>query len=167
MKKKYIIILLVSIFLNVSAYFGYTYYLNYQLERKMVTMNFLKMDALLFAIRAYHTNIGILPESLRELYANPRETKYWEPSNDVWGNSFVFNYIDKNTAIVKCLGKDGKEGGEGINGDWVYKFSVKYDDQHKHIDLIEEVVSIPSKAEFYFDSKYPNIRKHGAKTTKN
>lgn len=158
MKKNIIIIvvLLVTVFLNISVYLGYKYYQNDKLERKLVTMNFLKMDALIFAIRTYHINIGALPKSLSELYANPREIEYWERSNDIWNDPFIFNYIDKYIVIIKCFGRDGKEGGTGINADWVYKFTVKYDDQDKHIDLVEEVVSIPQKAEFYFDLK----RKH-------
>lgn len=79
-------------------------------------------------LELYKLDVGRYPnssEGLRALTANPGGASNWsgpyakeEQIKDPWGNDFVYvSPGQKGPYDIKCLGADGKEGGEGPNRD--------------------------------------------------
>jgi general secretion pathway protein G len=65
---------------------------------------------------------------LRELIEQPTDVKYWEPGGylettdippDGWGNEFIYEPYPESGKpfVIKSLGADGEEGGEGYDAD--------------------------------------------------
>jgi general secretion pathway protein G len=75
------------------------------------------MRILTTAIESYIAEKGVPPETLEEL-----APKYLSevPLRDGWGNEFIYEVGEDNqTYSLISLGKDGVEGGEGLNSDIV------------------------------------------------
>lgn len=76
------------------------------------------------AINTYRLDVGDVPSSLDELMKsdNPRWDGPYLPRKiptDPWGNDYVYTLSQDNGRpfILKSLGKDGKENGEGDDAD--------------------------------------------------
>jgi|GEM_PF-3211407 len=75
------------------------------------------MRVLTTAIEAYRVAKGALPENLESLAP---EYLPEVPMKDAWGNEFIYEIGEDNeTYTLISLGKDGAEGGEGLNMDIV------------------------------------------------
>ncbi len=76
------------------------------------------------AASTLYTMTGNWPSALEEL-ENPRAKDgtslpgLGEIPNDPWGRDYVYE-LGENGPVVKCLGRDGQEGGEGEDADIVW-----------------------------------------------
>lgn len=95
-----------------------------QKGRKQTTKaNIQNLDS---AVRQFKLTTGRYPESLNELVEKPEgmsKDEWGGPylqhgviPKDAWDNAFLYEKKD-GTFIIKSLGADGKEGGEGENED--------------------------------------------------
>lgn len=83
------------------------------------------------ALDLYYTDCGKYPESIEGLLQNPGNCKDWGPRpyltkkpKDPWGHELIFE-TDADGFNIISLGKDGQEGGEGVNADISYRDSQK------------------------------------------
>lgn len=116
----------------------------------VILKNYYSFKSFIFNIKSYYIFTNRLPQNVEDLYHNP-QTNYPELMKDAWGNDFIIKALGDSCIVVKCLGQDKQEGGHGINGDWIYKISVKYDKVNNSSEVSGTIISIPSKAEFYFE----------------
>ena len=89
----------------------------------------IKMSAIGKAIEMYSLDCNDYPESLDDLTEEPSSCDSWGPQpyikakknvfNDPWGNDFIYER-DGGSYTLLSLGKDKREGGEGINEDIIY-----------------------------------------------
>lgn len=75
------------------------------------------------AMNMYFTDCGKYPESLEGLTAPDASCSNWGPDvylkkmpKDAWQRPFVYS-IEGNSYILKSLGADGREGGDGYSKD--------------------------------------------------
>jgi general secretion pathway protein G len=83
------------------------------------------------AINQFHMDTGRWPteqEGLNVLVQQPADVKIWQPGGyietttipkDGWGRDFIFELYPETGRpfVIKSLGADGEEGGEGYNAD--------------------------------------------------
>lgn len=83
------------------------------------------------AVNQFKMDTGRFPaeeEGLKALVEQPSDVKYWEPGGylettdipkDGWGNDFIFELYPESGKpfVIKSLGADGQEGGEGLDAD--------------------------------------------------
>lgn len=83
------------------------------------------------AVNQFKMDTGRFPaeeEGLKALVEQPSDAIGWEPSGylettdipkDGWGNDFIFELYPESGKpfVIKSLGADGQEGGEGNNAD--------------------------------------------------
>ena len=82
----------------------------------------LAMNQIVQALALYNTDCGAYPSSLEGLQKQDECTS-WGPTpylkkeiKDAWGKSFVYEKTEGDY-ILKSLGKDGREGGDGVNAE--------------------------------------------------
>ncbi len=103
--------------------FTYVYFRSKAMESTQITDNINKMDLLIQAVKKYYDNYKIMPQGMSDLNSVSGNDTRWENVDDVWGNHFILDRLTEDTVFIKCLGRDGKVGGEGIDTDWVYKLT--------------------------------------------
>ena len=71
------------------------------------------------AVGMYYTVVGRMPESLEDLRqpAKGYEEGFIDIGKDPWGHEYEFERLSGRKYIVRCLGADGTQGGEGVDGD--------------------------------------------------
>lgn len=84
------------------------------------------MSALMNGLSTYESDCGKFPEALDELIKSSADCQTWEPIKvklkngkilDPWNNEFIYTKTDNGDFTLKSYGKDGKEGGTGVNSD--------------------------------------------------
>ena len=70
------------------------------------------------AAEFYYASIGSFPETLEDL-TGPDSIVSIERPRDPWGKYYGYE-VRNGRPFAYCLGKDGIEGGEGENQDYVY-----------------------------------------------
>ncbi|ATD08925.1 type II secretion system major pseudopilin GspG [Pseudoalteromonas piscicida] len=93
-------------------------------ERKIAAA---QMSAFETALDTYRLDVGSYPSKLEELRSssNKRWNGPYLPKaipNDPWGNAYVYKLSGEGETpyLLKSLGADGQEGGEGKNEDIVH-----------------------------------------------
>lgn len=91
-----------------------------------------QIDSFCVALEAYYIDCGNYPTEEQGLLALRKKPEtepasdlwngpylYKEPPKDPWGNEYVYTTNNGTDGMygVRCLGADGKEGGEGKNAD--------------------------------------------------
>lgn len=83
----------------------------------------IQMGQIVNAISMYYTDCGKNPSSLENLVKADANCSNWGPEpylkkdpKDPWGHDFVYE-LNGNEYQLKCLGKDGREGGSGFDAD--------------------------------------------------
>jgi general secretion pathway protein G len=96
-----------------------------------VTTTKANLRILHYAVCRFKIDTGRFPtkeEGLMALIEQPSDVKNWEPGGyletiqipkDGWGNDFIYDLYPESSKpfVIKSLGADGKEGGEGIDAD--------------------------------------------------
>lgn len=90
-----------------------------------------QVDNFATALSYYRLNVGQFPDAsqgLGALVTQPSGATGWNgpylsaqngvPS-DPWGNAFIYEVVNPNQVVIRSLGADGQEGGEGENADIV------------------------------------------------
>ncbi|MDG0817440.1 type II secretion system major pseudopilin GspG [Bdellovibrio svalbardensis] len=83
----------------------------------------IQMSQIVNALSMYYTDCGKNPAALENLVTQDANCSNWGPEaylkkspKDPWGHDFVYE-LNGNEYNLKCLGKDGKEGGSGYDSD--------------------------------------------------
>jgi general secretion pathway protein G len=83
----------------------------------------IQMTQIISSLQMYYTDCGKYPQSLDNLVTQDANCNNWGPEayikktpKDPWNNGFIYE-ISGNEYNLKCLGKDGKEGGSGFDAD--------------------------------------------------
>ncbi|MGE5086712.1 MAG: type II secretion system major pseudopilin GspG [Bacillota bacterium] len=83
----------------------------------------IQMSQIVNAISMYYTDCGKNPQALENLVKADANCSNWGPEpylkkdpKDPWGHDFVYE-LNGNEYTLKCLGKDGREGGSGYDAD--------------------------------------------------
>lgn len=81
------------------------------------------MSQAINAINMYNVDCGKFPASLENLVTADSECTNWGPESymkavpqDAWKNDFVYS-AEGNAFVLKSLGADKREGGDGFNKD--------------------------------------------------
>jgi general secretion pathway protein G len=102
-----------------------------KIDQARVTTTKANLKILHNAVTQFKMDTGRFPteeEGLKALIEQPSDVKNWQPGGyletteipkDGWGNDFIYelNPESGKPFVIKSLGADGKEGGEGINAD--------------------------------------------------
>src|ERR1041385_1215583 len=84
------------------------------------------LKAIIQAAEYYHLQFGTYPTSIEEMKTGakgPSGEDFNSPienSKDPWNNEYLFETGPDGKPLVRCLGQDGVEGGEGDNKDFQY-----------------------------------------------
>lgn len=90
-----------------------------------------QVDNFATALSYYRLNVGQFPDAsqgLSALVAQPSGATGWNGPylnaqngvpNDPWGNAFIYEVIGPGQVVIRSLGADGQEGGEGQDADIV------------------------------------------------
>lgn len=83
----------------------------------------IQMSQIVQALSMYYTDCGKYPTALDGLVTQDANCHNWGPEpylkkapKDPWGHDFVYE-LSASEYNLKCLGKDGKEGGSGYDLD--------------------------------------------------
>ena len=83
----------------------------------------IQMSQIVNALSMYYTDCGKYPSALDGLVKLDSGCSNWGPEaylkkdpKDPWGHAFIYE-LSGNEYQLKCLGKDGKEGGSGYDTD--------------------------------------------------
>jgi general secretion pathway protein G len=95
-----------------------------QQDKANVKQTGIIMGQLITALNMYYTDCGKYPESLEGLAKADASCGNWGPEPyvkekqllDAWSNPFAYS-IEGNSFVIKSLGRDKKEGGDGYNKD--------------------------------------------------
>ncbi|QDK37430.1 type II secretion system major pseudopilin GspG [Bdellovibrio sp. NC01] len=94
-----------------------------QMEKAKVKEARIQMSQIVNALSMYYTDCGKYPQSLEGLVTQDSQCNNWGPEaylkkspKDPWNHDFVYE-ISGSEYSLKCLGKDGKEGGSGFDAD--------------------------------------------------
>lgn len=94
-----------------------------QMEKAKVKEARIQMSQIVNALSMYYTDCGKYPQSLEGLVTQDSQCNNWgpeaylkKPPKDPWNHDFVYE-ISGSEYSLKCLGKDGKEGGSGFDAD--------------------------------------------------
>jgi len=96
-----------------------------------VTTTMANLKILHIAVNQFKMDTGRFPseeEGLKALIEQPSDVKNWEPGGyletrqipkDIWGNDFIYELYPESGKpfVIKSLGADGEEGGEGYDAD--------------------------------------------------
>jgi general secretion pathway protein G len=102
-----------------------------QVDRGRVTTAKASLKLLQSAINQFHMDTGRWPsedEGLSVLIQAPTDVANWQPGGylettevpkDPWQNDFIYELYPESGKpfVIKCLGADGQEGGEGYDAD--------------------------------------------------
>jgi general secretion pathway protein G len=102
-----------------------------QVDKGRVTTTKANLRLLHSAVNQFHMDTGRWPgedEGLTVLIQQPTDVQTWQPGGylettdipkDGWNNDFIFElYPESGKAfVIKSLGADGQEGGEGYDAD--------------------------------------------------
>jgi general secretion pathway protein G len=102
-----------------------------KIDQARVTTTVANLKILHAAVNQFKMDTGRFPteeEGLKALIEQPSDVKNWEPGGylettqipkDGWGNDFIFELYPESGKpfVIKSLGADGEEGGEGYNAD--------------------------------------------------
>jgi hypothetical protein len=77
-----------------------------------------EMHVILFVACQVQDETGRWPRSLSELLGRHKAPMLESYPKDPWGNDYVYEAAE-DRVVVKCLGSDGEEGGEGDATDLV------------------------------------------------
>jgi general secretion pathway protein G len=102
-----------------------------QVDKGRVTTTKANLRLLHTAVNQFHMDTGRWPgedEGLSVLIQQPTDVANWQPGGylettdlpkDGWGNDFIYVQYPENEKpfLIKSLGADGQDGGEGYNGD--------------------------------------------------
>lgn len=84
------------------------------------------MAQMMNGLSTYESDCGKFPEALDDLIKASADCQTWEPIKlklksgkilDPWGNEFIYTKNESGDVVLKSYGKDGKEGGTGVNAD--------------------------------------------------
>lgn len=94
-----------------------------RLDRSKLGETKIAMGQVMNALNMYYTDCGKFPESLEGLTAADSSCSNWgpeaylkKPPKDSWGTDFAYS-VDGSSFVLKSLGKDRREGGDGYNKD--------------------------------------------------
>lgn len=92
-------------------------------NKSKVNSTKLAMNKLVQDINLYYTDCGKYPASLENLTTQDSSCSNWGPEaytkkipKDAWNRELTYS-AEGNTFVVKSLGADGREGGDGYNKD--------------------------------------------------
>jgi general secretion pathway protein G len=102
-----------------------------QVDKGRVITTKASLKELHTAINEFHMDTGRWPteqEALTVLVQQPADVTGWRPGGyiettdipkDAWGRDFIFELLPESGKpfVIKSLGADGQEGGEGYNAD--------------------------------------------------
>jgi len=102
-----------------------------QTERAKVTTTKASLRQLASAVNQFYMDTNRYPTEDEGLYAlveQPSDVTNWQPGGyldttdvptDGWGNEFIYELYPESGKpfVIKSLGADGQEGGEGYNAD--------------------------------------------------
>jgi general secretion pathway protein G len=102
-----------------------------KIDQARVTTTRVNLKILHAAVNQFKMDTTRFPaeeEGLRALIEQPADVKYWEPGGylettsippDGWGNEFIYELYPESGKpfVIKSLGADGEEGGEGYDAD--------------------------------------------------
>jgi len=102
-----------------------------QTDKARVITTKASLKSLHFAVNQFKMDTGRFPteeEGLKALVEQPSDITNWEPGGyletteipkDGWGNDFIYERFPESGKpfVIKSLGADGKEGGEGYDAD--------------------------------------------------
>jgi general secretion pathway protein G len=102
-----------------------------KIDQARVTTTKANLKILHDAVNHFKMDTGRYPteeEGLKALVEQPSDVTNWEPGGyletteipkDAWGNDFIYelNPESGKPFVIKSLGADGKEGGEGYDAD--------------------------------------------------
>lgn len=94
-----------------------------QLDKAKLKEARIQMSQIVNALAMYYTDCGKYPQALNGLVKQDANCNNWGPESylkkdpkDPWGHDFVYE-LNGNEYQLKCLGKDGREGGSGFDAD--------------------------------------------------
>jgi general secretion pathway protein G len=94
-----------------------------RLDKSKIGQTRIAMGQVVNALNLYYTDCGKFPQSLEGLEKADADCPNWGPEaylkktpKDAWNRDFAYS-IEGANFILKSLGKDGKEGGDGFNKD--------------------------------------------------
>jgi len=94
-----------------------------QLDKAKTKEARIQMTQIINALQMYYTDCSKFPASLENLVTADANCASWGPEayikkspKDPWGRDFQYELTDGAFAL-KCFGKDGKEGGSGLDAD--------------------------------------------------
>jgi general secretion pathway protein G len=102
-----------------------------KIDQARVTTTIANLKTLHAAVNQFKMDTSRFPteeEGLMALIEQPTDVKNWEPGGylettqipkDGWGNDFIYELYPESGKpfVIKSLGADGEEGGEGNNAD--------------------------------------------------
>ena len=102
-----------------------------KIDQARVTTTKANLKALHAAVNQFKMDTARFPSEelgLLELIEQPSDVEIWEPGGylettelpkDGWGNEFIYELFPASGKpfVIKSLGADGQEGGEGYNAD--------------------------------------------------
>jgi general secretion pathway protein G len=102
-----------------------------KIDQARVTTTKANLKILHSAVNQFKMDTGRFPSEeggLKELVEQPSDVANWEPGGylettdipkDGWGNDFIYEQSPESGKpfVIKSLGADGEEGGEGYNAD--------------------------------------------------
>jgi len=100
-------------------------------DKARVTTTMANLKVLHQAVQQFKMDTGRYPteeEGLRTLIEQPTDVSNWQPGGyldttdlpvDAWGNAFIYELYPESGKpfVIKSLGADGQEGGEGYDTD--------------------------------------------------
>jgi general secretion pathway protein G len=108
------IMVAVTIFVMLSA--GVAVYLIPKVQEARVSRTITDIRQIESALTLYRARKGRAPDTGTGLKALVDSQDLKEIPKDPWGNDYLY-MLDKGEPVIKSLGADGQEGGEGGNSD--------------------------------------------------
>lgn len=94
-----------------------------RLDKSRVGQTKIAMGQVVNALNLYYTDCGKFPKSIDGLSKADADCPNWGPEpylkktpKDAWNRDFVYE-IEGNNFLIKSLGSDGREGGDGYGKD--------------------------------------------------
>ncbi len=94
-----------------------------QLDKSRVANSKIAMGQIGNALNLYYADCGKYPKSLEGLSKADADCSNWGPEaymrkvpQDAWRHDFIYE-LDGNNYVIKSLGSDGREGGDGYAKD--------------------------------------------------
>ena len=94
-----------------------------QLDKAKTKEARIQMTQIINALQMYYTDCSKFPAGLENLVTADANCASWGPEpylkkapKDPWGHDFIYE-VTGSEYTLKCLGKDGREGGSGFDAD--------------------------------------------------